>query len=433
MKKILIITYYWPPLGGSGVQRWLKFVKYLPQFGWKPYVFTPENPAYGVKDESLLNDIPPEAEIIRFPIWEPYGAASKFSGVFGGGKDALNTKGFVPVNKNTSEKIISWIRGNIFIPDTRVFWVRPSVRFLDNYLKKNKIHTIATTGPPHSMHLIGKGLKQKNPNLRWIADFRDPWSQWGFLDSVMAGRFARKIHEKLESEVLKTADELIIVTPFYQRQLEKLSGRNINLITNGFDEADFKEIEIKKTEKFIIRHVGYVTDKLDPRPFFAVMEKLLAENKTLSEVVQLDFVGEVHPLIRKYIRDSGLLSEITSFTLTVPRNQLNSIYGRSALLLLILCGYKDAEGYLTGKIFEYLATGLPVLGVGPENGDAGKLLKKSGVGKMFNARDIDGMRQFILDKYLYWQHSSSPKIEKADVQEFSRRNLTRKLVDILEK
>lgn len=431
MKKILVITYYWPPLGGSGVQRWLKFVKYLPQFGWKPYVFTPENPAYTLIDESLQKDIPREAEIVRFPIWEPYETATRLLGLISGKKGGANTKGFVPQNKSASEKLISWIRGNIFIPDTRVFWVGPSIKFLTDFLKKNEIHTIVTTGPPHSMHLIGKGLKQKNPNLKWIADFRDPWSQWGFLDSVKAGKFARKIHHKLEASVLGTADNVIIVTPFYQRQFEKLSNREVHLITNGYDNDDFKNLKIAKTRKFMIRHVGFVNEKHDFNPFLAAVEELINGERNFGSAVQLDFVGEVHPSIKNFIEKSKGLSLVTTFTSTVSHKELVSIYGKSSLLLLVLSGIKDAEGYLTGKLFEYMATGLPVLGVGPEHGDAAALLRESGAGKMIDADNKAAIKKYLMETFIKWANSESPVTKARDAGAYSRENLTKKLVDLL--
>src|SRR5690606_24179404 len=184
MKKVLIITYYWPPSGGSGVQRWLKFAKYLPSYGWEPHVFTPENPSFGVRDPSLQRDVPPEAEVIHFPIWEPYDFFHRIAAWTGSKKNAGATALAPAGSKSFFGKLSTWIRGNFFVPDPRIFWVRPSAKFLPDYLKDNGIQTIITTGPPHSVHLIGLKLKEKLPHLRWLADFRDPWSEWGMWDSL---------------------------------------------------------------------------------------------------------------------------------------------------------------------------------------------------------------------------------------------------------
>jgi hypothetical protein len=182
-KRVLIITYYWPPSGGSGVQRWLKFVKYLVKAGWEPIVFTPENPSFTIQDKSLQKDVPASVEVIKFPIWEPYQLFFKVSALFGN-KNVQQTD-FISTEKKTFFKSISaWIRGNFFIPDARVLWVKPSVEYLTDFIARNKIDKIITTGPPHSIHLIGLRLKKLNPELKWVADFRDPWGEWDLLDTL---------------------------------------------------------------------------------------------------------------------------------------------------------------------------------------------------------------------------------------------------------
>jgi glycosyltransferase involved in cell wall biosynthesis len=429
-KKVLIITYYWPPSGGSGVQRWLKFVKYLPSFGWKPYIFTPENPSFAIRDESLLKDIPAEASVIHFPIWEPYDAFFKLSGLFGSKKSAKPTDLVSGKKKSFFQKISTWIRGNFFIPDPRVFWVKPSVKFLLRYLQENNIHTIITTGPPHSVHLIGLKLKKKQPSLKWFADFRDPWSDWGLLDSLMVGTIARKLHKKLEAQVMRTADEVITITPFYVRKFEKLSGRKIQLITNGFDEDDFKNIVIQKHERFVIRHAGIVNEKCDPRPFMLAVKALAQEHVAFGNAVQIDFVGEVHPDFRAFVLNDAVLKDATTFTTTIPHKQLMKLYGESAILLLVLTGYKDGEGFLPGKLFEYLATGLPVLGVGPEHGDAAALLNTTGAGVMIDGDKTSVIKTFLLQKFEAWQRKEVIA-QPTGFSEYSRRGITKTLTDLL--
>jgi len=321
-KKVLIIAYYWPPSGGSGVQRWLKFVKYLPSFGWVPYVFTPENPSFGVTDESLMKDIPSEAEVIKFPIWEPYDAFFKISSAVGEKK--LQGPTTVPYGKGKSffQKVATWMRGNLLIPDPRVFWVRPSVRFLNDFLRDNNIRTIITTGPPHSIHMIGYRLKRKNPSLKWLADFRDPWSEWGFLDSLSVGKVARRIHQRMEGKVLSHADTLITITPFYVRRFEALSKRKVRLLSNGFDHEDFEALRLQPTTKFVIRHVGIINEKCDPRPFMLAIEELLTENDEFAKNVVVDFVGDVHPQFRAFVEASPGMSAFTTFTSTVQHSDL---------------------------------------------------------------------------------------------------------------
>jgi glycosyltransferase involved in cell wall biosynthesis len=428
-KKVLIIAYYWPPSGGSGVQRWLKFVKYLPQFGWEPYVFTPENPSFTIRDESLLKDVPVEAEVIRFPIWEPYEHFSKLSGAMGQRKSASPTDFVSTKNHSLFQRISTFIRANFFIPDPRVFWVRPSVKFLNDFLKENGIRTIITTGPPHSIHLIGYNLKKKNPSLRWLADFRDPWSEWGLLDSLKVSAPIRNIHRKLEAKVLRGADKITTITPFYVRRFEALAQRKVNLLTNGFDEDDFKTLVIQPTEKFIIRHVGIVNEKCDPKPFMVAIQKLMADNPEFKSKLHIDFVGEVHSHFKNFVLESLELSSITTFTPSVPHDQLISMYGKSSLLLLILTGYKDAEGYMPGKLFEYLATGLPVIGAGPADGDAARLLSVAGAGEMIEGENQERIK-LMVSKYFNAWSTGSLKIQVDEVQKYSRRNITKELIEL---
>jgi glycosyltransferase involved in cell wall biosynthesis len=430
-KKVLIITYYWPPSGGSGVQRWLKFVKYLPSLGWEPYVFTPENPSFAIKDESLHKNVPGEAEVIRFPIWEPYAIFFALGGIFGKRTSAKSTQLVSTKNESLFQRISTWIRGNLFIPDPRVFWVKPSVVFLDEFLKDNQISTIITTGPPHSLHLIGLRLKRKNPALRWLADFRDPWSQWGLLDSLRVSKWARKYHRRLESKVLAAATEIITITPFYVRQFEKLADRKVQLLTNGFDEDDFKNIHYSKSSKFVIRHVGIVNEKCDPRPFLTALLQLVKEMPEIPAQIQLEFIGDVHMQIRKFVKESEGLEQITQFRGNIPHAELMNLYGSSSLLLLILTGYKDAEGYMPGKLFEYLATGLPILGVGPPAGDAAALLLETDAGEMIDSFDFDKIKTSLLRHFNLWRSSPEPLVKKKGVNKYSRREITGKLAELL--
>lgn len=413
------------------MQRWLKFVKYLPQFGWTPFVFTPENPTVPVVDESLLKDVPPEAEVIKFPIWEPYKIFSAIGGFLSKQKPEYRQPTFVPVNtRSLFQQISTWIRGNIFLPDPRVFWVRPSAGFLHDFIRDNKISTVITTGPPHSLHLIGFRLKKKNSSLKWIADFRDPWSEWGFLDSVKTSAVAKAIHRKLEKKVLCAADVISTITPFYVKQFERLSGRKVRLLTNGFDPDDFRDFRMVRPDGFVLRHIGIVNEKCDPRPFMLALREVCEEHAEIRECVTVEYVGEVHPSFREFVVSDAVLSQISKFTPTVPHNRLITLYGSSALLLLILTGYKDAEGYMPGKLFEYLATGLPILGIGPAHGDAAVLLNETRAGKMVEGQDVKGIKDELITYYNEWKNQG--KSRNTDLARYSRNELTKELVKLME-
>ena len=430
--KVLIIAYYWPPSGGSGVQRWLKFVKYLPEFGWTPHVFTPENPSYPVIDKSLENDVPAEAVVVRFPIWEPYDAFRRLSSILDAKKNArpVGTSMVSAKRTSTFQRISTWIRANWLVPDPRVFWVKPSANFLQDYIRKHDIKRVITTGPPHSVHLIGYELKRRNPGITWFADFRDPWSEWGFLDSLGVGPRARAAHRKAEQKVLQQCDVILTITPFYQRQFAKLSGRNVTLLTNGFDDADFKNLKLSATAKFVIRHVGTINEKCDPRPFILALADMLRNDPAFRRDVQLDFVGDVHPQFREFVERIPEVNAITKFTPPVPHSALIDLYATSSLLLLVLTGYKDAEGYMPGKLFEYIATGLPILGIGPEQGDAAQLLNESGAGKMIDGSEAANITIALKDAHRHWQEGDT-LVHRSSDERYSRRGITRQLADLL--
>jgi glycosyltransferase involved in cell wall biosynthesis len=252
LKKVLIISYYWPPSGGAGVQRWLKFAKYLPQFGWQPIIYTPENPDFSIKDESLLKDIPKEAEVLKTKIWEPYRLYKLFSGKK---SENANAGFFAGGKKSWKQRLSIFIRGNFFIPDPRVFWVKPSVKYLKKYIEENAIDAIVSTGPPHSMHLIALGLKKHFPTIKWIADFRDPWTEIDFYHELQLTSWADKKHKRLEKEVIESADEVLVIGNKMAEQFSKLK-ENVSVIYNGFDEDDFPKNPNEESNYFTIVSVG---------------------------------------------------------------------------------------------------------------------------------------------------------------------------------
>jgi hypothetical protein len=427
-KKVLIITYYWPPSGGSGVQRWLKFVKYLTQLGWEPFVYTPENPSFTTQDSSLLKDISSQVEVIKLPIWEPYELFFKLSSFFG--KSVKQTDFISTGKKSFFQKISSWTRGNLFIPDARIFWVRPSVTFLNDFLMSNEITKIITTGPPHSIHLIGLKLKQKNPSIKWVADFRDPWSEWDLLDTLSLSNWTRRKHQRLELKVLTTADRVITIAPYHVDRLEKLSGRKVDLITNGFDEDDFKSIFKTKTSRFTIRHIGIVDELRDPRPVMEVLKQLAMSNSEFRDSVKVEFIGNVNTSFKNYIASDETLKNFTFFVDHLPHRQLLNAYGETDLQLLVLAHTAIAPGNLPGKFFEYLASGNPILAIGPVKGDAAQVLQKTQAGKIFERDDKSSIKDALVQYYNQWRLNEGTKT--GDVTPYTRKNLTKQLIQLLD-
>ncbi|MEI9920257.1 MAG: glycosyltransferase family 4 protein [Bacteroidota bacterium] len=426
-KKVLIVTYYWPPSGGSGVQRWLKFVKYLHQAGWEAIVVTPANPSFQMSDPSLLNNIPANTEVIKLPIWEPYDAFYKLAGFLGkkkpGAMDMIST-GKMPM----FQRVSTWLRGNMLIPDPRVFWVKPASKVLKDLVESRDIDKIITTGPPHSIHLIGLKIKKKFPAVKWIADFRDPWSEWDLLDTLLLTKAARERHRTLERQVLQNANRVITIAPYHVKRFEELGGRKVDLITNGFDTDDFAKVQRVKTSKFTIRHTGVVDELRDPRPFMLALKKVVESTQGMQVVVE--FIGNVNSSFKSFIASDPLLSSITKFTNTIPHKQLLQLYGETDLLLLVLAHTALAPGNLPGKLFEYLASGIPIVAIGPVVGDAADVIHQSKAGEIFERNDEVAMMAMLRKHYDLWRSGSV--VSTTDATPFTRKKLTEQLIGILE-
>ncbi len=423
-KRVLIITYYWPPSGGSGVQRWLKFAKYLPEAGWEPVIFTPENPDFDLQDETLLKEISPNLEVIRFPIWEPYQLFAKVK------KKGKSHPGRIleQQKKGFLEKVAIWLRANILVPDPRVFWVKPSVQFLNELLKEGQFQAIITTGPPHSLHLIGQQLKQKH-GILWLADFRDPWSQWEFLDTLPMLTFIRRRHEALERKVLQQADVVVTISPTFQRDLEKLSGRKIDLITNGYDPADIPQDfapRPKAANRLHLVYTGIIDAIRNPLP---LMQALKAEFEAAGEEVSWTFVGKVSEPVQQQVKADPWLQRHIHFAGYVSHQEVFDFYANADALVLILTDTKNAKGNIPGKLFEYLATGLPVLALGDPQGDSSEILSQAGAGAVLSHGDQPAMRQALRRLY----QTAGPKQSVGSLEAYSRKTGSKQVAALLDR
>lgn len=424
-KKVLIISYYWPPVGGSGVQRWLKMSRYLRDKGWEPVIYTPENPSFGSIDESLLNEVPKGLEVIKLPIWEPYQLFSRLKG-----KTGPITASDVRIKKNKKflDKLSLWIRGNFFIPDPRIFWIKPSVKFLPDILKANHIKAVITTGPPHSLHLIGEKLKRKT-GIPWIADFRDPWTDWDLYEEFSMTPIAKWKHKKLEKKVLQNADKIFTINNYYKEKLEVLGGRAVNVIGNGFDENDFKAFSYKRDDKFSIRHIGIVDEMRDPSPFIEVFNVFLKEHE--NENVELEFIGNVADTFKEWVEKNPVVSDHVYFTPYQPHSEIIKKYEHTEVLLLVLTKSEHAAGNTTGKIYEYLASGARILALGPEKGEVADILKITEAGKIVDPDNIERIKLVLED--FYQEYKSGVRAEGKDIAQFSRRAQAYKVAEELVK
>lgn len=416
-KRLLIISYYWPPTGGSGVQRWVKFSKYLPEHGWQPVIYTPENPERLAYDESLLADIPECAEVIRRRIVEPYGLYRKLFGRSGGEVNPLNSSG-----KSLKSKLSRVVRGNLFIPDPRVSWVRGSVRFLKKYLREHPVDAVVTTGPPQSMHLIGRGLK-RSLGLPWIADFRDPWTRMFYYKHLCLSKFADRKHHRLEQGVLDEADLVLAVSPPVRDDFQAQTGTPVHLITNGYDEDDFpvREPGSRKDGKFRIVHTGLFAADGNPLKLWDALARRCREDEDFAQRLEIRLAGKTDAPVLEAIRERGLGAQLVDLGY-LPHSRVVQEQQEADLLILPLRHEPEYAKVLPGKIFEYIASGRPVLGIGQEDGAAAAILRDSGAGRMY-----DWDRE---DKFLEFMDMDHEAAEGA--ARYSRKALTRQLVEELE-
>jgi glycosyltransferase involved in cell wall biosynthesis len=424
MKKVLIICYYWPPAGGPGVQRWLKFVKYLPDYNIHPIVYIPENPTYPIIDEGLLDEVAQQVTILKKKINEPYRWASFFSK-----KNAkVISSGIIPNQKKQTflQKVLLWVRGNLFIPDARILWVKPSVDYLSKYIDQNSIDTIITTGPPHSLHLIGLALKQKE-NITWIADFRDPWTTIGYHKSLKLSKFAQKKHLKLEHQVLNIADTIIVTSPTTKIEFQALTSKPIVVITNGYDVENISKVILD--EKFTLAHIGSFLSDRNPKILWESLRELILEVPAFKDHFQLKLIGKV---------SQEILDTLNNYNLNIYCNNLGYVshqkaveaQRKSQVLLLIEIDSTVTKSIIPGKLFEYMASERPIIGIGPEGSDFASIITTTNTGIFCNYNEKQKLKKQILDYYnLFLKKNLS--VNAVGLQEYTRKNLTKKLSDII--
>ena len=430
MKKVLIITYYWPPSGGAGVQRWLKFVKYLQEFGWEPIVYTAENGEIPEIDDSLYKDIPKSVTVLKTPIWEPYKA---YKALVGQKKNEKINAAFLNESKKKSplNGLAIWIRGNFFIPDARKFWIKPSVKYLTHYLSENKVDAIISSGPPHSMHLIAKELKKKFPGIKWVADFRDPWTNIDFYGDLKLSGWADRKHKRLEKEVLSESDCVISIGRSLNDELMQIIGAQgedpkFKVVTNGYDEDDLVKTEIIKDKKFSIAHIGTLVKSRNPEGLWKVLKELIHENEAFKKELEIKLVGKLDISVKESIEKHGLSSYIRKIDY-LPHDKVIEEQQRSKVNLLLVNQTQNAKGILTGKFFEYLSAGAPILAIGPIDGDLAIILNETKAGHISDFNDLNSLKKNILNLF---QNQNITRNETA-IKNYSRKNLTKKLSDIL--
>jgi glycosyltransferase involved in cell wall biosynthesis len=428
VKKVLIITYYWPPTGGAGVQRWLKFSKYFRQFGWEPVIYTPSNPDFPINDETLLKDIPNDLTVLKTQITEPYDIYRK---IMRKKKTETVNQGFLSEGKENTlmQSAMIWVRGNFFIPDARKFWIKPSISYLSDYIIKNKIDAIISTGPPHSMHLIAMGLKRKF-NLPWIADFRDPWTQIDFYSQLKLSSFADNKHKKLEHQVLTQADKVVTISPSCGKDLEKLGNRKVDVITNGFDTDDFKfDSELKLLDGFLFHHIGALNKDRNPYTLWKVLGDLCKEMSDFKKDLIIKFTGKTDAIAFESLKQNDILDNAQK-TDYLTHSEVVKLMVQSPVLLLALNNTPNNAGVLSGKLFEYLAAKRPIFGIGLPDADAAAILKSTKAGTMVHFNDYEGTKKAVVELYQKYK-TNQLFIYSSSIDNYSRENCAKDYSELL--
>lgn len=393
-------------------------------------MFIPENPSYPIIDETLEQEVSPDLDIIKTKIWEPYQIAEFF------GKDNKKFKaGQFDVGKNQSWKsrLSIWVRGNFFIPDARVFWVKPSVTFLKKYLKENHFDALVTTGPPHSLHLIGLELKKEFPQLKWIADFRDPWTEISYYKHLKLTKSSDQKHRSLEKKVFENAD-ITLATSFTDAENFRKKGANAFCITNGFDDDLFSENPqtfkpSNRQTKFTLSYIGVLEQLRNPDILWKVLTEIINENEDFKNQFQLKFVGRIDDKILEELNRTSLKNSVNNLGY-LSHSEANHEMRNSDLLLITNFPDEQSKGIIPGKIFEYLQTGKHIVSFGPEESDVKKILDETNAGKHFSYSDSHDLKQFILAKFNDWNNGKTASSTQ-NIDQFSRWNLTKKLVELI--
>lgn len=427
MKKVLIISYYWPPASSPGVFRFVKFTRYLPEYGFQPSILTVKNGSYPSTDDSLLRNIAPNISVYKTKTIEPFAIFNKLQGK----KGKSVPVGIIPrQSDNLLKRIMFFIRANLFIPDARKGWNRFAYRKAKKIIKKHDIQHIITTGPPHSTHLIGLQLKKKF-GIKWVADLRDPWTNIYYNQSLPRTKKTKQKDRKLENSVLQNADAISVVSTGMKQEFEG-RAKKIEIIQNGFDEKDIPPKEETTTKKFTLSYIGNFKSNQNITSLWKAIAELKEEHPDFADHFLIQLVGNISAETFTDI-EKHALHQFIEKTGHVPHHTAVDLMVSSNLLLFIIPRAKNNRMIITGKLFEYLASRSPILSIGPTDGEASGLLAENQRDAMIDYHDKETIKSTILHHYQTWKSSGKLAIApKADLWKYSRKGLTEKLSKLLD-
>lgn len=432
LKRVLIISYYWPPAGGGGVMRWLKLSKYLAQDSqWQPVVYCPKNANYLIQDPSLLNPDTQEINTIQEPIIEPndfllkLGFTQFLKGVAAGGVGKEKKSG------SAKSRLMVWIRSNFFIPDARALWIRPSIKRLRREMKKQAFDAIISTGPPHSMHLIAKALKREF-SIPWIADFRDPWTFIDFFEDLDLSKKSREKHLRLEQEVLDEVDCIVTVSKSWADSFAKKTKSRIELIRNGFDPADYSDLkDSTNSDSFKLCHIGSLNKDRNAPLFWESIAELCVENSAFAEDIKIEVIGSVSGGLEEDIKILKIDQQVQVYGHMAHRDVLQRLKS-ATISLLFINNTQNKGGIIPGKLYEYLAIANPIFCVGNLAGDSAQIIQQAKAGVVCEFEDKEKMKSALLEWYETWKKMGKVEMEQSQIEQYSRKAQAAQYADLLD-
>lgn len=431
-KTLLVLTYYFPPAGGPGVQRVLKFVKYLPEFGWEPVVITVDGGDFPAYDASLTEEVPETVPVLRVPALEPYSLYRKFTGKSKEEHIPVGTLAKKDKSNGFAEKISRWIRANLFVPDARIGWIVPVIRKGFQTASQYKIDALLCSSPPHSVQLAACHLAKKL-SIPWIVDFRDPWTDIYYYQELNRNKLAQQIDAYFERKVSNTADGVLTVSPSLVGKIRKRAPQQqVTLIPNGYDATDFSEGTHHLYDRFSLSYIGNLKANQNPSVLWSVLKRLIENTSGFQENFLLHLTGKIHPQVMASLEKYGL-TNYTKIDKYVPHAEATKRMQSAAVLLFVVPDAADNQGILTGKLFEYLAAERPVFSIGPPDGDAAQILRDADAGTMMDYQDQSGITEMLKKLYIQWEKEDMKESlpNKEQVQQFERREQSRILSTLL--
>jgi hypothetical protein len=435
LKKLLVVAYYFPPSGGPGVQRVLKHIRFLKEFGWEPTVLTVADADYPAIDESLINEVPQDIKVYKTKIFEPYKAYRKLMGIPEGGAVDVNNIKPDDAKLSLKEKIVEFIRATFFIPDARSFWRYTAKKEIAEILKNESFDAVYSSSPPYTCSLIAKAIKKKT-GLPWVAGFRDPWT--GFISSPKRWFLPAYIDRRMERTVFEQADA---VEAAWQGIIKDAIGKYPHLnnskfyhVPNGYDPADYPQKEqTRPNQRFTLTYTGSLYGRRNPESLFKAIQKLIDEKKINPEKFLLRFVGrfggEIHQMFDKVSFNNSL--EIIGY---LPHHESTKHLMSSDMLLLIVDESKESKEIVPGKVYEYIGTKKPVFAIAPKQSAIEELIGETESGSVERHENINGLAYNFLRYYTDFHSGKAiyyPKDKK--IEKYTRRNATKRLAQLLDK